>query len=251
MPGGSSGPRRRLERIPIVVRPNAFITIFVRSPIVSDRFSHAMGRRDRPSGLWTLVEGSGSEKETLLDAPLRSAGRRQVEARHGATPRIERTHAGRARRKRAYRGTVNVAKTKKAGRTSRKSKHPKARLATPFPAPSEQPREPGDWLWIPLRNEWRDETDKPEETVRQRFTLHLRNHYGYAFEQMDQVPDPEVEGARTLDHHRGCRGPTRALSSDSAPPTDDPAARSGDGRRRLRGLDADYGASHWENFGAR
>lgn len=79
-----------------------------------------------------------------------------------------------------------MAKTKKAGRTSRKSKHPKARLATPFPAPSEQPREPGDWLWIPLRNEWRDETDKPEETVRQRFTLHLRNHYGYAFEQMDQ-----------------------------------------------------------------
>lgn len=68
---------------------------------------------------------------------------------------------------------------------------------------------------------------------------------------LPSLPDPAVEGARTLDHHRGCRGPTRALSSNSAPPTDDPAARSGDGRRRLRGLDADYGASHRENFGAR
>ena len=55
-----------------------------------------------------------------------------------------------------------------------------------FPAPTERPKGPGDWLWIPLRNEWRDATGKPEERVRQEFILHLHNNYGYTFEQMDQ-----------------------------------------------------------------
>ena len=59
-------------------------------------------------------------------------------------------------------------------------------LATRFPAPSQKPKGPGDWCWIPLRKEWRDMTGKPEERVRQNFILHLHNHYGYAFEQMDQ-----------------------------------------------------------------
>ena len=58
--------------------------------------------------------------------------------------------------------------------------------ATRSPASSGTPKGPGDWLWIPLRNEWRDVTDKPEERVRQQFILHLHNDYGYSFEQMDQ-----------------------------------------------------------------
>ena len=37
-----------------------------------------------------------------------------------------------------------------------------------------------------LYDEWRDVTGKPEERVRQGFILHLHNHYGYTFEQMDQ-----------------------------------------------------------------
>ena len=58
--------------------------------------------------------------------------------------------------------------------------------ATRNPASSSPPKGPGDWVWIPLRNEWRDVTDKPEERVRQEFILHLHNDYGYSFEQMDQ-----------------------------------------------------------------
>lgn len=58
--------------------------------------------------------------------------------------------------------------------------------ATRNPASSGPPKGPGDWLWIPLRNEWRDVTDKPEERVRQDFILHLHNNYGYTFQQMDQ-----------------------------------------------------------------
>ena len=67
-----------------------------------------------------------------------------------------------------------------------------------FPLPSEQPEGPGDWLWIPLRNEWRDVTGKPEEVVRQGFIRHLHNHYGYALEQMDQE-------RRTMHGHRSPR----------------------------------------------
>jgi type I restriction enzyme M protein len=44
----------------------------------------------------------------------------------------------------------------------------------------------GSWLWIPLRNEWRDITSKPEELVRQRFVRTLVEHYGYSLDQMDQ-----------------------------------------------------------------
>ena len=58
--------------------------------------------------------------------------------------------------------------------------------ATRNPASSGPPKGPGDWLWIPLRNKWRNVTDKPEERVRQEFILHLHNDYGYSFEQMDQ-----------------------------------------------------------------
>jgi len=56
----------------------------------------------------------------------------------------------------------------------------------------------GNWLWIPLRNEWRDMTAKPEEVVRQTFIRHLIDHYGYTLEQIDQE-------RRTMHGHRSPR----------------------------------------------
>ncbi|WP_295388787.1 type I restriction enzyme HsdR N-terminal domain-containing protein [uncultured Thiodictyon sp.] len=56
----------------------------------------------------------------------------------------------------------------------------------------------GDRLWIPLRNAWRDVTNKPEEVVRQRFIRILVEEYGYSLEQMDQE-------RRTLHGHRSPR----------------------------------------------
>ena len=63
---------------------------------------------------------------------------------------------------------------------------PKTAPATPFPAAPNKLHEYGDWLWIPLRDEWRNVAGKPEETVRQHFIRHLCNNYGYALDQMDQ-----------------------------------------------------------------
>ena len=67
-----------------------------------------------------------------------------------------------------------------------KIRKPKDIPTTPFPADSEKLYEQGDWLWIPLRSEWRDISAKPEEVVRQRFIRHLRDNYGYELSQMDQ-----------------------------------------------------------------
>ena len=67
-----------------------------------------------------------------------------------------------------------------------RTRKPKTAPTAPFPTSTERPKGPGDWLWIPLRNKWRDVTGKPEERVRQEFILHLHNNYGYALEQMDQ-----------------------------------------------------------------
>ena len=58
-------------------------------------------------------------------------------------------------------------------------------------APTSKPAEDftpqqGDWLWIPLRQEWRDVRHKPEEIVRQRFIQQLVEEYGYTLAQMDQ-----------------------------------------------------------------
>ena len=63
---------------------------------------------------------------------------------------------------------------------------------TPFPD-----RE-GDWLWIPLRGEWRDVLTKPEEVVRQDHIRHLVEHYGYDLAQMDQE-------RRTMHGHKSPR----------------------------------------------
>lgn len=57
---------------------------------------------------------------------------------------------------------------------------------TPFPADPDKLHQEGDWLWIPLKQEWRDVSAKPEERVRQRFIRRLVEAYGYSLVQMDQ-----------------------------------------------------------------
>ena len=74
---------------------------------------------------------------------------------------------------------MNMARAKKTTR-------PKTPPATPFPAAADTLHEQGNWLWLPLRNEWRDMTGKPEECVRQRFIRHLYDNLGYTLPQMDQ-----------------------------------------------------------------
>ena len=63
---------------------------------------------------------------------------------------------------------------------------PKTKPSTPFPISAESLHREGNWLWIPLRGEWRDVAAKPEEIVRQTFIRHLIDHYGYSLAQMDQ-----------------------------------------------------------------
>lgn len=67
-----------------------------------------------------------------------------------------------------------------------KTKKPTAAPATPFPATPDALHQVGNWLWIPLRKEWRDVTTKPEEVVRQKFVRVLAEHYGYDLAQIDQ-----------------------------------------------------------------
>ena len=70
--------------------------------------------------------------------------------------------------------------------TTKKTRKPKTTPVTPFPADSEKLHEQGNWLWIPLRNEWRTISAKPEEVVRQHFIRHLCKNLGYTLPQMDQ-----------------------------------------------------------------
>jgi type I restriction enzyme M protein len=67
-----------------------------------------------------------------------------------------------------------------------KTKKPTSPPKTPFPAAADALHKVGDWLWIPLRKEWRDINAKPEEVVRQQFIRVLIDHYGYDLAQMDQ-----------------------------------------------------------------
>ncbi|HTP64037.1 MAG TPA: type I restriction enzyme HsdR N-terminal domain-containing protein [Geobacteraceae bacterium] len=67
-----------------------------------------------------------------------------------------------------------------------KTKKPAYKPGMPFPAPADSLHEEGNWLWIPLRNEWRDVTNKPEEIVRQHFIRALVDLYSYNLDQMDQ-----------------------------------------------------------------
>jgi type I restriction enzyme M protein len=63
---------------------------------------------------------------------------------------------------------------------------PRTAPATPFPAAPGELHTSGRWLWIPLKNEWRDVSAKPEEIVRQGYIRHLVEYYGYALGCMDQ-----------------------------------------------------------------
>lgn len=67
-----------------------------------------------------------------------------------------------------------------------KMKKPTHQPSLPFPSAADELHQEGIWLWIPLRKEWRDVTNKPEEIVRQKFIRALVEHYGYSLEQMDQ-----------------------------------------------------------------
>ncbi len=67
-----------------------------------------------------------------------------------------------------------------------KTKKPTHQPSLPFPPAADALHQEGNWLWIPLRKEWRDGTNKPEEIVRQKFIRTLVEHYGYSLEQMDQ-----------------------------------------------------------------
>ena len=63
---------------------------------------------------------------------------------------------------------------------------PKTAPTTPWPATPETLHTDGDWIWIPLKSEWRDSTGKSEELVRQKFVRHLCENYGYSLDQMRQ-----------------------------------------------------------------
>ena len=65
-------------------------------------------------------------------------------------------------------------------------KNPQSAPATPFPAASNELHEQDGRVWIPLCDEWRDVTSKPEEVVRQHFIRHLHDHHGYGLGQIDQ-----------------------------------------------------------------
>ena len=66
------------------------------------------------------------------------------------------------------------------------SKKPRHQPTQPFPDDPDKLHQIEDWLWIPLRQEWRNVSTKPEEIVRQRFIRTLIDHYGYTLAQMDQ-----------------------------------------------------------------
>lgn len=79
-----------------------------------------------------------------------------------------------------------------------KPKKPKANPKTPFPTSPDMLHREGDWLWIPLRSEWRDVTAKPEEIVRQTCIRHLVDNLGYSLDQIDQE-------RRTMHGHKSPR----------------------------------------------
>lgn len=66
------------------------------------------------------------------------------------------------------------------------TKKPKTVPPTPWPVTPDTLHMDGSWIWIPLKNEWRASTGKPEELVRQKFVRHLCENYGYSLDQMRQ-----------------------------------------------------------------
>ncbi|MDT8854997.1 type I restriction enzyme HsdR N-terminal domain-containing protein [Paracoccaceae bacterium Fryx2] len=78
------------------------------------------------------------------------------------------------------------------------TKKPKANPVSAFPPSVDGLHREDDWLWIPLRSEWRDVSTKPEEIVRQTYIRHLVKNYGYSLDQMDQE-------RRTMHGHKSPR----------------------------------------------
>ncbi len=78
------------------------------------------------------------------------------------------------------------------------TKKPKTGPKSHFPTDAGTLHREGDWLWIPLRSEWRDVSAKPEEIVRQNYIRHLVENYGYSLNQMDQE-------RRTMHGHKSPR----------------------------------------------
>src|SRR4051794_36466285 len=81
--------------------------------------------------------------------------------------------------------------------------------STPFPADLGKLHHDGNWLWIPLCNEWRYTAEKPEEIVRQHFVRHLCDNYGYSLSQMDQE-------RRTMHGHKSPRADIVIWESSAA-----------------------------------
>lgn len=71
------------------------------------------------------------------------------------------------------------ARDREGGRTiMAKMKKPTHQPSLPFPPAADELHQEGTWLWIPLRKEWRDVANKPEEIVRQKIIRALVEHYG-------------------------------------------------------------------------
>ena len=64
---------------------------------------------------------------------------------------------------------------------------PKKPTAIPaLPYPTTGLHTDGDYMWLPLKGEWRSVVGKPEEAVRQEFIRHLHIELGYELGQMGQ-----------------------------------------------------------------
>lgn len=63
---------------------------------------------------------------------------------------------------------------------------PKKPAAPTSPFPADGLHRAGSLVWVPLKQEWRDLTSKPEEEVRQEFVRHLHVKLGYSLGQMGQ-----------------------------------------------------------------
>lgn len=66
------------------------------------------------------------------------------------------------------------------------TKKPKSPPSTSWPTAPDSIHQEGSWIWLPLKQEWRDSTGKPEEIVRQKFVRKLCEELGYELNQIKQ-----------------------------------------------------------------
>lgn len=81
---------------------------------------------------------------------------------------------------------AKVRDYREARLTKSKSAKPPRAPTTSWPSEPDTIHLVDDWIWIPLKAEWRDSIGKPEELVRQKFIRHLCENCGYSLEQMRQ-----------------------------------------------------------------